>query len=58
MELALGFLTFGTLGFVAVFGYLSTRAMEEMRHKPTQKSALSRDGIAERRANQLPQAGN
>ncbi len=58
MELALGFLTFGTLGFVAVFGYLSTRAMEEMRNNPTEKSALSRDGIAERRARTSPQVSN
>ncbi len=50
MDIALGFLTFGTLGFVAVFGYLSHRAMEEMRNQPGPKSALSRDGAAERRA--------
>jgi|GEM_PF-3421910 len=29
MDLALGFLTFGTMGFVMVFGYLQSRAMEE-----------------------------
>lgn len=50
MDVALGFLTFGTLGFVVVFGYLSARAMEDMRNRPTPKSALSKDGIAERRA--------
>jgi len=50
MDVALGFLTFGTLGFVAVFGYLGARAAEDMRKRPTPKSALSKDGIAERRA--------
>ncbi len=58
MDIALGFLTFGTLGFVAVFGFLSARAMEEMRNRPTPKSALSRDGAAERRSRKVAQATN
>lgn len=50
MDLALGFLTFGTLGFVAVFGYLQSRAMEERMRRGGPKSSLSRDGAAERLA--------
>lgn len=50
MDLALGFLTFGTLGFVMVFGYLEARAAEERRRRGGPKSALSRDGAAERLA--------
>jgi hypothetical protein len=48
MDIALGFLTFGTLGFVAVFAYLSARAADELRRKGGPKSSLSADGIAER----------
>lgn len=50
MDLALGFLTFGTLGFVMVFAYLQSRAAEERLRRGGPKSALSRDGAAERRA--------
>lgn len=50
MDIALGFLTFGTLGFALVFGYLGARAAEERRQKGGPKSALSRDGAAERLA--------
>lgn len=50
MELGLGLLTFGTLGFVAAFGYISARATEKRRNENTPKSSLSRDGIEERMA--------
>lgn len=50
MDIALGFLTFGTMGFVMVFGYLQSRAMEERRRSGAPKSSLSRDGAAERLA--------
>lgn len=52
MDFGLGILTFGTLGFVAVFGFLSARATEKYRQSDTPKSALSEDGIAERLAAQ------
>ncbi len=48
MDFALGLLTFGTLGFVGAFGYLSARAMEKMRKEGAPKSALSADGARER----------
>jgi len=50
MDFGLGILTFGTLSFVAVFGFLSARATEKLRKSNPPKSALSRDGAAERRA--------
>lgn len=50
MDIALGVLTFGTLGFVVVFGYLSARATEALRQSNPPKSALSADGAAERLA--------
>lgn len=50
MDFGLGILTFGTLGFVAAFGYISARVTEKNRQKGGPKSALSRDGIAERMA--------
>ncbi|MGY6547746.1 MAG: hypothetical protein ACXIU7_01875 [Roseinatronobacter sp.] len=50
MDLALGFLTFGTISFVMVFGYLQSRAMEERLRRGGPKSSLSRDGAAERLA--------
>lgn len=52
MDIALGFLTFGTIGFALVFGYLSARVTEERRREGGEKSALSRDGAAERLARQ------
>lgn len=55
MELALGFLTFGTLGFVGVFAYLSARATDELRRKGGPKSSLSADGIAARNARTEPE---
>ncbi len=57
MDIALGFLTFGTLGFVMAFAYLEKRAAEERRHKGGPKSALSRDGAAERLATQRVRGG-
>lgn len=50
MDIALGVLTFGTMGFVMVFGYLQSRAMEERMKRGEPKSSLSRDGAAERLA--------
>lgn len=50
METLVGVLAFGTLGFVVIFAYLSVRATEKLRDSNAPKSALSRDGIAERMA--------
>jgi len=50
MDFGLGLLTFGTLGFVAAFAYVSARVTEKRRRAGGPKSALSRDGIAERLA--------
>lgn len=50
METLLPVLTFGTLGFVIAFGYISKRALEKHRESDAPKSALSRDGAAERMA--------
>lgn len=50
MDFGLGILTFGTLGFAVAFGYLSSRATQRLRREGGPKSALSRDGIAERLA--------
>ena len=48
MDFGLGLLTFGTLGFGVVFGYLNARATEKRRGSNAPKSSLSRDGIEER----------
>lgn len=48
MDIGLGILTFGTLGFMVVFGYISVRAMERHRKSNPPKSSLSKDGMAER----------
>lgn len=48
MDIGLGILTFGTLGFGAAFAYISARATEKRRQMKLPKSALSRDGIQER----------
>ncbi len=48
MDFGLGILTFGTLGFVAVFAYLSVLATEKRRKAKLPKSSLSRDGMQER----------
>ena len=50
MDFGLGILTFGTLGFVAAFAYISARQTEKRRKSNAPKSALSRDGIEERLA--------
>ncbi len=50
MNIGLGILTFGTLGFVVAFGYISARLTEKYRQSDMPKSALSEDGIAERLA--------
>ncbi|MCU0907817.1 MAG: hypothetical protein MUF73_10295 [Rhodobacteraceae bacterium] len=49
MEIGLGLLTFGTLGFAVAFGYISVRVMEKRRGQDLPKSSLSRDGMEERR---------
>jgi hypothetical protein len=49
MDFGLGLLTFGTLGFVVAFGYLSVRSMEKLKDSGAPKSSLSSDGIEERR---------
>lgn len=46
MDFALGLLTFGTLGFVAAFAYISARVTEKTRGKGP-KSTLSADGARE-----------
>jgi hypothetical protein len=48
MDFGLGILTFGTLGFMVVFGYVSARATEKRRKSNAPKSSLSRDGMIER----------
>ena len=50
METLVGILAFGTLGFGVVFGYLSARATEKLRDSDQPKSALSRDGMQQRKA--------
>lgn len=50
MGTGLGILTFGTLGFVLAFAYVSIRAIEKHRNSGAPKSSLSRDGMAERLA--------
>ena len=50
MGFGLGILTFGTLGFVLAFAYVSIRAIEKHKESGAPKSSLSRDGIAERLA--------
>lgn len=50
MDFGLGILTFGTLGFVVAFAYLSKRATDKHMQSDAPKSTLSRDGAAERLA--------
>ncbi|MDP2079342.1 MAG: hypothetical protein U0934_00010 [Pseudotabrizicola sp.] len=47
MDFAIGFLTFGTLGFVAAFAYISERVAEKQAKAGGPKSLLSKDGAAE-----------
>lgn len=42
MDIALGFLTFGTLGFVAVFAFLSARVADRQRREGSERSSLAR----------------
>lgn len=44
MDFGLGILTFGTLGFMVAFGYLSVRAIEKRRKEGGPKSTLAADG--------------
>ncbi len=44
MDFGLGILTFGTLGFMVAFGYLSARATEKRRRDGGPKSTLAVDG--------------
>lgn len=46
MDVAIGFLTFGTLGFVMAFAYISARATEKLRREGGARSALSRGNSA------------
>lgn len=49
MDFGLGILTFGTIGFVMAFAYISKRATEKLKDDPSHvKSTLSADGAAER----------
>lgn len=48
MDIGLGILTFGTLGFMVAFGYIGARAAEKQKMQGGPKSSLSRDGIEER----------
>jgi hypothetical protein len=43
MDFGLGILTFGTLGFMVAFGYLSVRAIEKRRREGAPKSTLAAD---------------
>jgi len=44
MDFGLGILTFGTIGFMVAFGYLSVRATEKRRREGGPKSTLAADG--------------
>ena len=50
MEIGLGILTFGTLGFGLLIPYLNIRALQKLKESDAPKSSLSRDGIEERLA--------
>ncbi|MEL6234777.1 MAG: hypothetical protein AAFR46_10240 [Pseudomonadota bacterium] len=50
MGIGLGILTFGTLGFVAAFAYLSARSMEKRRKMNLPKSSLAADAPHRMRA--------
>lgn len=43
MDIALGVLTFGTLGFVVAFAYISARTTEQRRQKNLPPSSLAAD---------------
>lgn len=48
MDIGLGILTFGTLGFALLFAYLSIRSLQKLKESGAPKSSLSRDGAEER----------
>ena len=48
MDIGLGILTFGTLGFGLLIPYLSIRGLQKLKEKDAPKSSLSRDGAEER----------
>ena len=50
MDFGLGILTFGTIGFMVAFGYLSVRATEKRRREGGPKSTLAADGQPSPRA--------
>lgn len=50
MDFGLGLLTFGTLSLSLLVPYLSIRGLQKMKEEGAPKSALSRDGAAERLA--------
>jgi hypothetical protein len=50
MDFGLGILTFGTIGFMAAFGYLSARATEKRRKEGHPKSTLAADAPNTREA--------
>ena len=50
MDFGLGILTFGTIGFMAAFGYLSARATEKRRREGGPKSTLAADAPNKREA--------
>lgn len=50
MDFGLGLLTFGTIGSVLAFAYLSIRAIEKRREEKAPKSALAIDGDSRSRA--------
>ena len=49
MDIGLGILTFGTLGFGLLIPYLSIRGLQKLKEDGAPKSSLSRDGMEERR---------
>jgi hypothetical protein len=50
MDFGLGILTFGTIGFMVAFGYLSARATEKRRKEGHPKSTLAADAPNTREA--------
>lgn len=46
MDGAIGFLTFGTLGFLLAFAYISARATEKQLKDTRARKALERDTAA------------
>lgn len=46
MDIAIGFLTFGTLGFVCAFAYIDARATEERLRKTRERKAAAQAASA------------